>query len=134
MTICEVNDCARPAKNAGMCWKHYSRVRRYGDPTVTLMRPLDGDFPTWFWSQFRPNGECWDWKGCVNSAGYGAVSRGGKAYGTHRLSWELANGRPVPDGMDVMHSCDRRICGNPAHLSPGTRKANMRDMVAKGRR
>lgn len=33
-----------------------------------------------------------------------------------------------------MHSCDRRICCNPKHLSLGTHADNMADMKAKGRR
>ena len=53
--------------------------------------------------------------------------------GAHRLAWVAANGRPVPDGLCVLHSCDTPPCVNPAHLWVGTRKDNHADAVRKGR-
>lgn len=32
MIRCSVGECAREAKNAGMCWGHYKRNYKYGDP------------------------------------------------------------------------------------------------------
>lgn len=52
---------------------------------------------------------------------------------THRVAWELANGRPIPEGMLVRHSCDNGLCCNPAHLSLGTQLDNMADMYQRGR-
>ncbi|MFB9187253.1 HNH endonuclease signature motif containing protein [Dactylosporangium sucinum] len=51
----------------------------------------------------------------------------------HRVAWEVANGQPIPDGLQVLHSCDNPPCCNPAHLSIGTQAENMQQMVARGR-
>lgn len=77
---------------------------------------------------------CWPWRGSMLPKGYGRFypAEGVGLY-AHRVSWEIANGRPVPDGLHVMHACDNPRCVNPAHLSVGTRSDNMRDCVAKGR-
>lgn len=78
---------------------------------------------------------CWPWTGALTTAGYGSISADG---GTpilyaHRVAWELANGRPVPDGMDMRHTCDHTWCVNDAHLTPGTAYENSMDMVHRGR-
>lgn len=90
-----------------------------------------------FWSRVSKTEEtaaCWLWIGSRLPKGYGrfypAVKVGLYA---HRVSWEIANGRPVPEGLHVMHACDNPSCVNPAHLSVGTRSDNMRDAVSKGR-
>jgi hypothetical protein len=46
--------------------------------------------------------------------------------------WELANG-PVPEGMNVCHSCDNPACCNPNHLWIGTQQDNVRDRGEKRR-
>src|SRR5690242_19244746 len=71
---------------------------------------------------------CWIWTGYIARNGYGRYRR----EGAHRVSYERANGH-IPSGFQVNHSCDRRLCVNPAHLWLGTQVDNMREMVQKGR-
>jgi hypothetical protein len=91
-----------------------------------------------FWKRIRKGvteDDCWSWDG-FKSSGYGQYTSMRDRYQTvlraHRFSFELHHG-PIPKGLDVMHACDNRECANPRHLSVGTRKENLRDMVAKGR-
>lgn len=76
--------------------------------------------------------ECWPWKLGADKDGYGLFTFERSRYRAHRLACELVNG-PVRDGEVVMHSCDNRLCCNPAHLSAATQAKNIADMRSKGR-
>lgn len=83
--------------------------------------------------------ECWEWPGQRTIKGYGTVRRvrkdgSGKSlnFYVHRLSYEHFHG-PIPEGLEVMHSCDNPPCANPNHLSVGTHAENLADMRRKGR-
>ncbi len=79
-----------------------------------------------------PETGCWNWISATVSKGYGVLSVNGKMQYVHRLVWEREHG-PIPNGMQVCHSCDNPRCCNPEHLFLGTRSDNMLDMVNKGR-
>src|SRR6185369_11378251 len=77
-------------------------------------------------------GPCWIWT-AGTSRGYGQFSRSHKVkVPAHRVSWVIHNG-PIPDGLFVLHRCDRPECVRPDHLFLGTGDDNMADMVSKGR-
>lgn len=74
---------------------------------------------------------CWLWTGHKYKNGYGAIKAFGKMCLAHRLAFELYNG-PIPDGLEVLHSCDIKECINPDHLRLGTHSDNMREAGERG--
>ncbi len=83
-------------------------------------------------SKLIQSGECRLWTGKLTKKGYGQTSYQGRSWYVHRLLWTLRRG-PIPEGMLLCHTCDHRNCGLEAHHFLGTPRANMRDMIAKGR-
>ena len=86
----------------------------------------------WEWAyktHIDPATGCWIWEGSRDLHRF----RGGKPqpYGhyrgrpAHRVAWEDANGRPIPVGMLVDHSCHQTLCVNPDHLRLVTNKQNL---------
>jgi hypothetical protein len=78
-----------------------------------------------------PNG-CWEWAGAKDRSGYGWSWHNGRNFRTHRLAYELANGR-ITKGLFICHKCDNPPCCNPDHLFEGTNGDNFRDAIRKGR-
>lgn len=73
-----------------------------------------------------------------SGSGYGRVSVGGRVRSAHVVAWEQANGRPVPKGLVIDHtchntdpscpggpSCPHRRCINPDHLEAVTQRENV---------
>lgn len=131
--MCSVDGCDKPHIARGWCHMHYKRWRRKGDSDNMEIKILYKTSEEAFENrtQWQPNG-CLLWLGHVNNQGYGAIKVNGKNAGTHCYAWEQANG-PIPDGLFVLHHCDRPPCCNVDHLFLGTQQDNMDDMIAKGR-
>lgn len=98
----------------------------------------------------RPElGPCWVWTAGKMSAGYGNFTMdsgdhgvGRRLIGAHRFAYETT-GRTIPDGLDLDHlchpgdgscaggiTCPHRLCVNPDHLEPATRRENVRRGVS----
>lgn len=60
----------------------------------------------YFWAKVEEGPDCWIWKGSKTRNGYGKYT-----VIAHKIAYELAKGR-VPDGLDILHSCDNPLCVN----------------------
>lgn len=87
----------------------------------------------WLYTSVGAITDCWIWHGPTDGdEGYGRVCVGRRtSIYAHRLSYQIHNG-PIPDGLDILHSCDNPQCVNPCHLRAGTHLDNMKDMIARG--
>ena len=88
-----------------------------------------------FWRavDVRAEHECWPWCGDTDDAGYGVFVYRGRKAGAHEFALSFTTGeRRLPE-LDTCHSCDNPPCCNPAHLRFDTRRANVRDMLERGR-
>jgi len=133
---CSVKSCTRTADvgRRGWCLAHYKRWYRYGHPELGC-RPrglTDAETFSWFMPGDPPESGCWDWSASTNSGGYGQARIGKRIIKAHVLSYQVHHG-PIVNGLYVLHSCDRPICVQPAHLRLGTAADNVHDAVIRGR-
>lgn len=93
----------------------------------------DGPLP-----EKRPElGPCWVWTAAKMGSGYGTITINRRSIGAHVASYTLLRG-PVPSGLELDHlchpgdgscaraTCRHRLCVNPDHLEPVTRRENIR--------
>ena len=145
--ICTVEGCQREMLARGVCSPHYQRCSLGSMPWpayVVLPRPsLPIAERALRRIERREPGECWPWTGSLSTNGYGqiedlATDGTRRPRRAHRVVYEALVG-PIPDGLDLDHTChtrDRscpggdtcphRACCNPAHLEPVTRSVNLK--------
>lgn len=75
---------------------------------------------------------CRVWTRYCEWDGYGVLQYHKKPIKAHRLAWLLTYG-PIPQGLEVCHTCDNPPCCEPTHLFLGTHAQNMQDAARKGR-
>lgn len=82
------------------------------------------DHDAYFWSKVQPTGFCWLWTGTTHKEGYGIIKRDRQPWKAHRLAYTLLVG-PIADGLELDHLCRIRLCVNPDHLEPVTKRVNV---------
>lgn len=75
---------------------------------------------------------CWPFARYTGTQQYGRMKYRGSQWLAHRVAYTLEHGE-IPEGLDILHSCDNPPCCNPAHLRPGTDSENIREALDKGR-
>jgi hypothetical protein len=79
--------------------------------------------------------ECWIWTGSTKKqihANYGRFTYKGQVFPAHRWIYMFFHGMDI-DGGNVLHACDNPPCVNPGHLSAGTHRENMLQMIKRKR-
>lgn len=99
-------------------------------------------FPARFLSHIeKVSSGCWIWTGAKSGVpGYPQYAYGRYAVTTrplyfkiaHRFSYEFANG-PIPQGLEIDHKCQVKLCVNPDHLEVVTHQENCRRRPRSGR-
>ena len=72
---------------------------------------------------YEPNTGCYLWKASTTRDGYGKFWFEGKTVQAHRYSYQRWVG-PIPEGLQLDHTCRNRNCVNPFHLEPVTQREN----------
>ena len=68
---------------------------------------------------------CWNWKGGLNTKGYGEYWDGQRMVRAHRFVFEKFKEK-IPKDLQLDHLCRNPSCVNPEHLEIVTNKENIR--------
>lgn len=113
--VCSIPDCGRPNARRGYCNKHYLRLIRYGDPLAS--GPLKNRMVKWLKEKsFYTGDDCVEWPFSKWHNGYGQFRWKGLA-GAHRIMCYMVYGPPPTSKHQAAHSCSKKLCVTPRHLS-----------------
>lgn len=75
---------------------------------------------------------CIPWTKSLNKpGGYGTRSVKGQRWQAHRYAYFQKHG-PIPEGLEVCHSCNVKLCVNVDHLYLASHQKNMQDAAKDG--
>lgn len=66
---------------------------------------------------------CWQWPGAINGRERPVVTFNYKTRYAYQVAYVLRYG-PVPDGLELHHTCWDTTCWNPRHVQPTNRQEN----------
>lgn len=110
---CTVATCEGRQMAKGLCWKHYSRLRKHGDVQRNDKQAF-GIERFWRYVQREDSG-CWRWCGRMTPQGYGVFDVADGSSPAHRYAYAVIV-EEVPSGFDAHHRCHNRWCVNPSHI------------------
>jgi hypothetical protein len=101
-------------------------------PSMQFVTLSDEERERRFWARVDKSGGngCWLWtRGRTRPVGgYGVtdgfVFNGRRERLAHRVAWLLVRGR-IEGGLELDHLCRNRLCVNPDHIEPVTKRTNI---------
>lgn len=103
-------------------------VQHWNGTTFRGIPRASGTFAERVFTNVDASGDCWEWTGTLDDAGYGILGRGRRGSGNipaHCAVYQLLVG-PIPDGMHYDHLCRNHACVNPDHGEIVTPEENKR--------
>lgn len=123
---CRIDGCPDRNYVRGCCKAHYHRLLKYGDPLAGGPRQPRGPVLDRLLARTDVGPDCWLWTGYCDRDGYGVIGTTDRRSDlVHRVAY-LALIGPIPDGLELDHTCRVRNCVRPAHLEPVTHLVNVR--------
>lgn len=129
---CSIEGCSQPCRCSGLCAKHYRDWAKNKSTPADFERVRARLLKD---SKVTETG-CREWQGSiliskVNNLPYGRYAALGETL-VHRVSYLAFNG-PIPEGLQIDHTCSNTICMEPMHLEAVPAKENVRRTFARGR-
>jgi len=133
---CGVDGCTNNTAALGMCWSHYRRQRKYGNPLGGKERSKNGAPKEWLQNHVHFDGlDCliWPFSGKAKRK-VGRVKTEDGYESSYRYMCLLAHGQPPEGRTHAAHSCGNGDggCVNPGHLRWATPQENMDDKQIHG--
>lgn len=121
---CKFPGCTKPHCAKGYCNSHWAQQNRHGEKVMTPLKRIESP-ATCFWRNINKNGPdgCWVWLSSPTgkfrhdpiNPGYGILRCKGRQWMAHRFAYLLMIG-DIPDGYEIDHCCQNKMCVNPDHL------------------